>query len=68
MPGETRCTERLHRRKNSKRYRYYVSAPLMGHGDKGDQSLLRISAQAIEDIVEDRVRTLLAFPAKSGEL
>ena len=49
-------------KKNSKRYRYYVSAPLMGHGDKGDQSLLRISAQAIEDIVEDRVRTLLAFP------
>lgn len=46
------------KRKN-KRYHYYVSAPLLGHGDKPVGSVSRIPARAIEELVCDRVRTIL---------
>jgi len=49
-------------KKKSRRYRYYVSAPLLGHGNKPKNDLLRIPAQAIEQIIEDRTRILLAIP------
>jgi len=52
-------------KKKSRRYRYYVSAPMLGHGDKATSSLIRIPAQAIEQIIEDRVRTLLTIPGQT---
>lgn len=50
---------------NGRRYRYYVSSPLLGHGEKHSRTLSRIPMQAIEKIVADRVRTLLSVPSQS---
>jgi len=51
---------------NDRRYRYYVSAPLLGHGDKQAYTLLRIPALFFDLIVSDRVRTLLKIPGESA--
>ncbi len=51
-----------HAVKNGKRYRYYVSRPLI-IGARGDAAGLRIPAAEIEQIVTNRIRRLLSEPA-----
>jgi site-specific DNA recombinase len=57
-----------HAVKNCRRYRYYVSRPLIS-GVRGDDAAgLRVPAAEIEQIVTNRIRRLLADPAAVFEL
>ena len=57
-----------HAVKSSKRYRYYVSRPLIV-GARADASAgLRLPARSFEQIVTDRIRRLLAQPASLFEM
>ena len=48
-----------HANKRGKRYRYYISAPLLDRGSPGENPI-RIPAVEVEGLVLDRVRCLLA--------
>lgn len=48
-----------HANKRGKRYRYYISAPLLGRGSPGENPI-RIPAAEVEGLVHDRVRCLLS--------
>jgi DNA invertase Pin-like site-specific DNA recombinase len=48
-----------HANKRGKRYRYYISAPLLGRGSPGENPI-RIPAVEVEGLVLDRVRCLLS--------
>jgi len=52
------------KKKNGQRYRYYVSQAVLQHRPDEAGSLKRISAQAIEDLVADRIRRIVR-PAES---
>jgi hypothetical protein len=56
-----------HAVKNGKRYRYYVSRPLIV-GARSDAAGLRIPAAEIEQIVRNRIRRLLSEPASVFEI
>jgi site-specific DNA recombinase len=53
-----------HAIKNGRRYRYYVSRPLIVEG-RSDVAGLRIPAAEIEQIVTNRIRQLLSEPASA---
>ncbi len=57
----------IHAVKNGKRYRYYVSRPLIV-GARADAAGLRIPAAEIEQIVTNRIRRLLSEPARLFEI
>jgi site-specific DNA recombinase len=57
-----------HAVKNGKRYRYYVSRPLIVGTTSVVNAGLRIPAPAIEQIVTNRIRRLLSEPARVFEL
>ncbi len=46
-------------KKGGRRYRYYVSRPLLNKNPAAAGSIPRVPAQAIEELVRDRVRALL---------
>ena len=48
-----------HANKRGKRYRYYISAPLLDRGSPGENPI-RIPAREVEGLVCDRIRNLLA--------
>jgi site-specific DNA recombinase len=52
-----------HASKKGKRYRYYVSRPLITGEGKGGSRGRRIPARSIEQLVSDRVRSWLADPS-----
>jgi hypothetical protein len=56
-----------HAVKNAKRYRYYVSRPLIT-GGAGPQAGLRVPANEIEQIVSSRIRRLFAEPSTLHEI
>jgi site-specific DNA recombinase len=56
-----------HAVKNGRRYRYYVSRPLIV-GARGDAAGMRIPATEIEQIVTNRIRRLLSEPASVFEI
>jgi DNA invertase Pin-like site-specific DNA recombinase len=57
-----------HAVKNGRRYRYYVSRPLIVQAASAAVAGLRIPARAIEQIVTHRLRQLLAEPAQVFKL
>jgi hypothetical protein len=66
--GEGHRMTPTHAVKNGKRYRYYVSRPLI-IGARGDAAAgLRIPAAEIEQIVTNRIRRLLSEPASVFEI
>lgn len=52
-----------HANKRGKRYRYYISAPLLDRGSPGENSI-RIPALEVEGLVCDRLQNLLAKQAE----
>jgi site-specific DNA recombinase len=60
--GEGNRMTPTHAVKNGRRYRYYVSRPLIV-GTRSDAAGLRIPAAEIEQIVASRIRRLLSQPA-----
>lgn len=54
------------KKKNGQRYRYYVSQAILQHRMDEAGSLKRISAQAIEDLVTDRLRRIVR-PTESDQ-
>jgi DNA invertase Pin-like site-specific DNA recombinase len=65
--GEGHRMTPTHAVKNGKRYRYYVSRPLIV-GARADAAGLRIPATEIEQIVANRIRRLLSEPASVFEI
>jgi hypothetical protein len=57
-----------HAVKNGKRYRYYVSRPLIADGKTKAQAGLRIPAAEIEQIVSSRICRLFAEPSTLHEI
>src|SRR6202140_842639 len=64
--GEGHRMTPTHAVKSGKRYRYYVSRPLIT-GARADAAGLRIPAAEIEQIVTNRIRRLLSEPASVFE-
>jgi site-specific DNA recombinase len=64
--GEGHRMTPTHAVKNGRRYRYYVSRPLIV-GARADAAGLRIPAAEIEQIVTNRIRRLLSEPASVFE-
>ena len=48
------------KKKNGQRYRYYVSQAVLQRRPDEAGALRRVQAQAIEDLVRDRIRKLLS--------
>jgi hypothetical protein len=65
--GEGHRMTPTHAVKNGKRYRYYVSRPLIV-GARADAAGMRIPATEIEQIVANRIRRLLSEPASVFEI
>jgi site-specific DNA recombinase len=65
--GEGHRMTPTHAVKSGKRYRYYVSRPLIT-GARADAAGLRIPAAEIEQIVTNRIRRLLSEPASVFEI
>jgi site-specific DNA recombinase len=65
--GEGHRMTPTHAVRNGKRYRYYVSRPLIV-GARADAAGLRIPATEIEQIVTNRIRRLLSEPASVFEI
>ena len=57
-----------HAVKNGRRYRYYVSRPLIIRRGPMSAAGLRLPAAEIEQIVANRIRRLLAEPASVFEI
>jgi site-specific DNA recombinase len=57
-----------HAVKNGRRYRYYVSRPLITHARADASTALRIPAAEIEQLVVNRIRRFLSEPASLFEL
>jgi site-specific DNA recombinase len=66
--GEGRHMTPTHAVKSGRRYRYYVSHPLIICERAGTTAGLRIPAAEIEQIVTNRIRRLLAEPASLFEI
>jgi len=56
------------KKRDGRRYRYYVSQALLQHRGTKAGSLTRVPAQAIEDIVTDRVRRLSVSSATDDRM
>src|SRR5712672_3181362 len=65
--GEGHRMTPTHAVKDGRRYRYYVSRPLIV-GARADAAGLRIPAAEIEEIVTNRIRRLLSEPASVFEI
>jgi hypothetical protein len=65
--GEGNRMTPTHAVKNGRRYRYYVSRPLIV-GTRADAAGLRMPAAEIEQIVANRIRRLLSEPASVFEI
>lgn len=46
-------------KKGNRRYPYYVSAPTVGYRKTGAEEVFRVPAQAIEELVKDRIAAIL---------
>jgi site-specific DNA recombinase len=66
--SEGRRMTPTHAVKNGRRYRYYVSRPLITGARADDAAGLRLPAAEIEQIVTSRIRRLLAEPASVFEI
>jgi site-specific DNA recombinase len=51
------------KKRGGQRYRYYVSQALLQHRSEEAGSIARVSAQAIEDLVNEKVRAILSKQA-----
>jgi DNA invertase Pin-like site-specific DNA recombinase len=51
-----------HASKNGRRYRYYISQAIPQYREQESGSVTRIPAQTIEEIVTDRIKTLIQSP------
>ncbi|HZK91615.1 MAG TPA: recombinase family protein [Stellaceae bacterium] len=65
--GEGQRMTPTHAVKNGRRYRYYVSRPLIV-GTRADAAGLRMPAAEIEQIVTNRIRRMLSEPASVFEI
>ena len=68
LDGEGHRMTPTHAVKNGKRYRYYVSRPLIDGARADAFAGLRIPAAEIEQIVVNRIRRLLSEPASVFEI